>query len=486
MNKVDAMTAHILSRIHVALLTTLVMGWLTMPYTAFGQAFGVELNNTMMPASGGMGGTSIAQPQDLLSAINGNPATMTQFRGTQFTFSGGWAEANYDLAHTGNGDLPGIGPFESASGTPGTSLGNIGVTQDMTVLGLPVTAGVALVTTAGLGVDFAAEPNSNNSALTLQILKFMPGVGVKLTDRLSAGANFAVETSTFDGLFVGSSKATPAFAARGSLGLNYRVNCRTRIGAYYQTEARFIHEDAIVLQPFAGLPGRPVDVIAELPHNIGFGFANDSLANGRLLIAGDVLFKFWQSASLFDAIWKDQLVVQLGAQYSLPRVKLRAGYVWADERMVDVPGNVISGITPPGAANAIQYIQGLASNINQHRLSGGIGIPNVLPGVDMDFFGGTMFEATENYGLTSARVSSYYLGGGFTWRFNRGSGCHLTANDWCGVAGNNSYQNRCGQSGCQGQCDCAGGCQSCDQPATQSIDSPAAQQNTASGYYDTE
>ncbi len=48
--------------------------------SARGQSFGVELNNTLMPAAGGMGGVSIAEPQDVTSAINGNPATMMQFR----------------------------------------------------------------------------------------------------------------------------------------------------------------------------------------------------------------------------------------------------------------------------------------------------------------------------------------------------------------------------------------------------------------------
>ena len=62
------------------------------PAIVRGQTFGVELNNTLMPASGGMAGVSIARPQDLTSAINANPATLTQFKGTQATFSGAWAE----------------------------------------------------------------------------------------------------------------------------------------------------------------------------------------------------------------------------------------------------------------------------------------------------------------------------------------------------------------------------------------------------------
>lgn len=38
---------------------------------AHAQTFGIELHNTLMPASAGMAGTSLARPQDLQSAING-------------------------------------------------------------------------------------------------------------------------------------------------------------------------------------------------------------------------------------------------------------------------------------------------------------------------------------------------------------------------------------------------------------------------------
>src|SRR5262245_46247762 len=73
-----------------------------------GQSFGVELHNTLMPAAGAMGGVSIAQPQDLTSSINGNPATLTQFTGTQFLFGGAWAEPTFNLTQTSN--IPVVGP----------------------------------------------------------------------------------------------------------------------------------------------------------------------------------------------------------------------------------------------------------------------------------------------------------------------------------------------------------------------------------------
>ena len=104
------------------------------------QTFGVELHNTLMPASGAMGGVSIARPQDFLSGVNGNPASMTQFKGTQFTFSGAWAEGTVNQTQTGNIPLVGtplIEPFSAKSSAPGSAVANIGISQDISELGLP-------------------------------------------------------------------------------------------------------------------------------------------------------------------------------------------------------------------------------------------------------------------------------------------------------------------------------------------------------------
>ena len=43
---------------------------------------------SLTPASGGMAGISTALPQDVPSAIFGNPSTLAQFHGTQFTMEG--------------------------------------------------------------------------------------------------------------------------------------------------------------------------------------------------------------------------------------------------------------------------------------------------------------------------------------------------------------------------------------------------------------
>ena len=90
---------------------------------ASGQSLGVELHNTLMPASGGMGGVSIARPQDLTSAVNGNPATLTQFKGTQTLFGGAWAEPTFNMTQASNipinSPTPLIEPFSGKSTAPG-------------------------------------------------------------------------------------------------------------------------------------------------------------------------------------------------------------------------------------------------------------------------------------------------------------------------------------------------------------------------------
>lgn len=404
---------------------------------AFAQSFGIELHNTLMPASGGMGGTSLARPQDLMSAINGNPATLSQFSGTNFEFGGAWVGPTFNLEQTGN-VVPDVTPFAAKSGTPGVAAPNIGVTQDLSAQGLPVRLGLGLVSTAGGGVDFRDVPASNGTSSDLLVLNFVGGMSVDLTERLSAGLALSVGNAFFDGPFVGAGAMVPAYGARGAVGLTYLLTPRTTVGFYYQSIENFVFRDAIRLE----LPNGQFDVARniemDLPDNVGIGVANNSLFDGQLLLAADLLYKQWENAALFDTIYRNQWVLQLGSQYSLGRCKLRLGYVYAENPVKPVTFGSAGGITPPGGIPAVDYLQAQLAVICPHRLSAGVGIVDVLPGVDVDFFVGGMFRDTEQLGqFTTVTMESYYIGAGFTWHFGRG---------------------RCGHH-C-GDCDCITGCSS--------------------------
>jgi long-chain fatty acid transport protein len=387
---------------------------------AHAQSFGIELHSTVMPTAGGMGGACLARPQDVVSSLAGNPATLTQFHGTNFTFGGGWIESTYNVAHAG-GVLPNLGTFSAKSEAEGSALGNIGISHDLDVLGLPATMGMGLMSAAGAGLSFRNVPESNGTSVNLTILQIGSGIGVDVTDRLSVGALVSLGSSTFDAPFQGLGAATLAYALRGSVGANYQLGCNTFLGATWHTSQNFNYDDAIRLQLPNGFA--PVaDVDAGLPANWGVGIANDAFVNGRLLLAADVLFKQWEKADLFDVLYTNQWVFQLGAQFELnERVRLRAGYVYAENPLDMTVGGAAGGILPPVAVEAaLQYTQATVAVANHHRMTVGAGLRDVLPGVDLDLFAGYMFGASERLGdFTATDVKSYWLGGGLTWHFGR-------------------------------------------------------------------
>ena len=408
---------HRTARLLSAILVATCAAWES---SARAQPLGVELHNTMMPAAGAMGGASIARPQELLSALNGNPATLTNFDGSQFQFAGGWAYANFDLTQTGNVVVPGITPFTANSGAPGAAIGNIGLNRRTNLLGFDANFAFGLISNAGAAVDFRSVPESNGTSSNLLILELMSGFGVQLTDRLSVGTNLALGTAFFDGPFVGNSAMVSAYGLRNTVGVQYELTDATSAGFYWQSKQNYHFEDAVSLQLFNGTFTPTFDVRMDLPSNLGWGIANRRLLDGNLLLAFDVVYKQWSNADLFRAVYRDQWALQFGSQYRINRLRLRAGYVYARSPLKDVTDVTIGGIAPPGGIPAVSYLQATLAAPNQNRISAGIGLVDVLPGFDLDLFAGGMFSESAATGpFTSVRVDSYYLGGGATYRFGR-------------------------------------------------------------------
>ena len=206
-------------------------------------------------------------------------------------------------------------------------------------------------------------------------------------------------------------------------GFGYELPECTTLGFYYQTSQHFTFEDNIRF-PIPGPAGDVyLDTQVELPQNIGIGIANSRLMDGCLLLAADVLYKQWSDTDLFGTLYEDQWVVQLGSQYTMGRARLRLGYAWAENPIRANPGQSAGGVSPPGGRPVIEYVQSTLAVVNEHRISAGVGVRDVLPGVDFDLFGGGMFEASQEFagGSVVASLESYWVGTGLTWRFGRGA-----------------------------------------------------------------
>lgn len=383
--------------------------------TARAQTFGLELHNNAMPASGGMGGASVSRPQDLQSAIAGNPATLRQFQGTQFSFGGAWADVNYSVTQSSPLPLLGVSPFSATSSTPGGLLGNIGLTQDLDDMGLPATMGMGLITNAGAGVNFREAPQSNGTAAQYLSLDIVSGLGVSITDNLVLGASAALGTSYLDGPFTDFAGMTTAYGVRGSVGANYFINQHTSLGAFWQSKKDLKFQDAFLLPVL----GTAQDVAFDHPANVVFGIANSGLMDGRLLLATDIVFKQYSNADTLQAIYQDQWAFQFGSQFAVtPRARLRMGYVYAQNPMKSAQLESIGGINLPDGIPGVRYTQAQFAAITEHRITGGIGITDIRPNIDLDLFAGYGFDNEDTLGNTTVNLDgNYWLGFGTTWRF---------------------------------------------------------------------
>lgn len=401
-----------LGRIVIAAAVTVF--WLEA--VAPGQPFGVELHNNLMPASGAMAGTSLAQPQDPVSAINGNPATLRQFLGTQFTFGGAWAEPTINMTQTDPLPLLGVSPYSGKSTAQGSGGANLGVTKDFDDLGIPATMGIGFVSGAGGVADYRHIPESNGTNAALTVFEIPMTLGLGVTDRFSIGGGLSLGIGLLDGPFVGVGGMTGDYALRGVVGGSYSLTDSTNIGLYYQSEQSFRFDNAVRFQfgPITTFQ----DVNMDLPQNVGWGIADRSLMDGKLLVAADVLYKMWNDTDLFGLIYRNQWVFQFGTQYSMGKFRLRSGYAYAENPIDQFPVGDLGGFFPPGGPPALRYTQGLLAVTSPHRISAGIGVVDALPGIDLDVMAGGMFQDTEQLGpSTTSAIASYWAGMGLTWRF---------------------------------------------------------------------
>jgi long-chain fatty acid transport protein len=401
----------------VITLSILLLAWTGL---AYGQGYGTDLQNVLAPASGGMAGVSTARPQDVPSAIFGNPATLTQFQGTQFTFGGAWVEGYPTI--TNNGDLntanPGV-PFSVTSRAQGQAIPEIGVTQDFECYGLPGTVGIGLGGLAGVGSEYRGRAPAgsfvNNLSSSLLILGINLDAGVKLNDSLSVGAAFTLASAYEQLGLVGPTIDTAMandFGIRGTLGLDYAWNDCTDLGFYYMTPLDLQFNDSLRIGSTFH------DVRIQQPTTFGLGIANRALMNGRLLVAADVYYKLWSDADLYQNVYENQFAVAIGTQLTNGRYKYRLGYSYNENPLDHSVGGNLDRF--PVGQSAVQLFQAASAGmINQHRITTGLGIDGFLfPNVDFDMFVGGLLHASDTFGSNQEELAIWYAGLGWTWRYD--------------------------------------------------------------------
>jgi long-chain fatty acid transport protein len=409
--------------------------------------YGYDLHNVLAPVSASMAGTSIAKPLDNVSAVFGNPAGLSEFRGTEFTFGATWYKPSAILEH--DGSITGTA-FKQSNRNEGYLVPQVAVTQDLRGLGIPGTLGAGLTATNGIGVEYRKNPASLGASAELIVIGANFGLSWDLTENLTVGAAATTTYSMLDLGLASTSAQTHDIAFKGSLGLTYKLPHATQIGLFYHSELRQDFDDIIQTSPSsapavglgAAADGTFTNLVIEQPRTLGIGISNEHYMDGNLYLAADLMYKNWANADFWQDVYVDQWIFSMGAQLTQGPWEFRAGYGYADDpTRENVEGlsqldNACSGL--PGACTVIptngsvvgvgvtEYLQAAQTQvIYRHRVSAGVGYKGFLaPFLDLDMHAAYQLEEDRDYGSqaaipnhTNAEVSSWHAGFALTWHF---------------------------------------------------------------------
>jgi len=315
---------------------------------AFAGPHGFDLHNVFHGASASMAGTSIAHVEDPVSAVFGNPATLTTYYGgTNFMFGATFYMPRAQMQHDGSAGYAtgeattlvnitngatglaraasGGYSFNATSKADVYAVPTVAVTQDLTGLGIPVVLGVGVSATSGIGVNYTHNSNTLGAAAELINLGVNAGIGMSMTPNLDVGVSATITYAMLEAGLTGSGTMVHDIGFRATMGARMKVMPGLTVGAYVQTEQPHEYDNLHVtsyggtgalsngngiVQQQAHIKCNQTtgnvcrqDVRVEQPMNIGLGFAFNGLMNGNLLVMADITHKAWSDARFFNELY---------------------------------------------------------------------------------------------------------------------------------------------------------------------------------------
>ena len=308
------------------------------------------------PVSRAMGGVGIASPQDTISAVFSNPATMC--------FGPHCPSSRFDAAVTlfrpqvDTRVRTGEGEFTASSEDKIYPIPAAGISAPIGPTGR-ARFGLAAYGVSGLGVDYrdtdidsldtrpapAGTRRASGTFTDLQRLKAAPALAYQIIDQLSVGASLHFHRASLD---LGNGKKE-GYAIGFQPGLIYRPIESVSIGATYVSAQEIEH---VGVADFDG-DGDRDKLTLEAPQWFGAGIAWEPLPF-ELLFEFNVKWINWSDAEGYkDFDWNDQWVFNIGAQYKVSdKWTVRAGYNYAEQvveehngwngaELVDVQGKMM-------------------------------------------------------------------------------------------------------------------------------------------------
>ncbi|MCU0577404.1 MAG: hypothetical protein MUD15_11345 [Desulfobacterota bacterium] len=334
------------------------------------------------PIARSMGGVGIAAPQDAISAVFANPASMCVgpfCPASSFDFAGTLFMPKVDAAvkHAAS-----VAKDESARTV--YTIPAIGISAPITDKMPLWRFGIAAYGVTGLGVDYrggelddagyydfgpgGTAPLVQGEYTQLQIMKFAPAVGVLVTDKLSLGMAVHIDYAMLD-LRNGTS---PDYTAGIQLGVIFMPTDAINLGLTYTSPQETVHDNV-------NLPN--LDTLKlESPQQLGFGISYQVPDAMNLLVETDVKWLNWADATGYsDFDWKDQWVYAVGLQVEPKKnLFLRAGFNYSKNPVDEHDGFDGSFNPATGQPNSAVNVQGTIFPAYYYETFRIIGFPAIV------------------------------------------------------------------------------------------------------------
>lgn len=396
----------------------ITIGMLTSSSAALAGTFGTDLNNNMLPATGGMGGASVARTVEPAAAVFGNPANLIEYnKGTSFTFGATFFDPHLTADH--NGDVAG-NAWKGTSNADDYLVPTVAITH---AVNSKAVIGMGLTAQSGVGSDFRDTSNSLNPTGELLVFNANVGLGYQVTDNLSLGAMATIGNGYFQASLSTATGSAHGYGVRGTVGAKYDMGA-TSLGAYYKTPLNIEYKDYIDRGD-----GTFWSDNVEQPQEFAVGVANNSFMDGNLQLNADIIYKDWSSANFYEDFYRDQTVFALGAQLTTGDAQWRIGYSHArdpikrnlhDKGLIGIGGNTtIRGPGGPINVNGpvVEYFQATnAGAIWEDTVTAGFDY-QLTSAIKVDLHAAYTLKESQQIGATKVEASAWQAGAGLTWHF---------------------------------------------------------------------
>jgi long-chain fatty acid transport protein len=392
---------------------------------AFALNTGTDANLSMKPASGAMAGAAYTKPQEASAAVFGNPATLTQFSGTNFGIGAAYLAPGVEVRQSGA-----AGARTSNSEAEDYVAPDVAVTHE---LGGGWYLGAGLEVDAGLGADYrnspitipsvSADPVVTGLPLLVELLSFNVNLAAakKLTPQTSVGAALTVgfglaqlgtagPAGSFGGLlgpagcnplvpgscgFGGTSASVHDFGFGGSLGVTHQLTPAMMLSAAIKSPVKYDFKN--ILHTTVGTAGFQ-NLNLEQPLELVVGAAYDIAPNW--MVETDLVWKNWSNAKAYEDVYEDQFLLSVGTQYKTGPWSLRMGYSYAEDILRNTPNSTLSGLrglgpvplSGPLGVELVKLVQAtLLPVVWNHTLTAGVGY-DLSRNVRLDTFAAYAFK----------------------------------------------------------------------------------------------